>query len=454
LRGALITVLTIGCTFGAINLAVMGFQADLNAVWRPLIQAHGYSQMFGWVGLFIMGVAYHTVTRFQLRPLRHPGLVRPAFALVVAGLVLRFVSQPFAAHPALAAVMVLSALLGLGGVSLFAWGMFDTLRHGADGAAPPVYTLYLRAGFAWFWAMAAATVLVTGHLALHGLDTIPPAWNAPYLRATLSGAIVTIILAYTVRTVPSLLGLQPHNARRFYPIFWAYTGAVLAQIVADSGVLGGASYPLASLGALGELGALGAFVLALNLYRAPATRAAHNERNPWPARFIKTAYGWLLIAAGLNASYAVSGLAGYPAPHAFVASYHHALTVGFISLMIVGMSMKVLPVFIGLMNRHARLAGVVFGLLLAGNTLRVLTESLAHVYGGPFYALMGLSGLIEVIGLACYAALLWRALSQPSYGAGAARAGFWSVSGRKLAGPVISIQPTTNHQVEQGARSK
>src|SRR5690349_18646007 len=99
-RAALITVLRVGCTLGAINLAVMGFGADLNAVWTPLIQAHGYAQMFGWVGLFIMGVAYHTIPRFYLRPLSRPELVLPSFALCAAGVVLRFAAQPFAdLHP-------------------------------------------------------------------------------------------------------------------------------------------------------------------------------------------------------------------------------------------------------------------------------------------------------------------------------------------------------------------
>lgn len=416
LRGALITVLTIGCTLGAINLAVMGFQADLHAVWTPLIQAHGYSQIFGWVGLFIMGVSYHTVTRLRLFPLRHPQLVRPAFVLTVVGLGLRFVSQPFAAQPWMGAVLVLSALLGLAGMSLFAWNMFDTLRHGADTTAPRVYSIYLNAGFAWLWLMSAVTVIITVYLAVNGLDAIPPAWDAPYLRATLSGALVTIVLAYTLRLVPSLLGLQPYAPRPFYAIFAVYTAAVLLQIAADSGRLGGATYPVASLGAGLELGALVAFVAGLGLFRRPARQAPHNERNPWPARFVKTAYAWLLIAAGLNAAYAVSGWVAGPVPHAFVASYHHALTVGFISLMIVGMSMKLLPVFIGVMNRNARWAGVIFGLLLLGNTTRVLSESLAYLYGGVFYALMGASGVIEVIGLTCYAVLLWQALSQPSYG--------------------------------------
>jgi uncharacterized protein involved in response to NO len=139
-------------------------------------------------------------------------------------------------------------------------------------------------------------------------------------------------------------------------------------------------------------------------------------RNPWPERFIRMAYGWLLIAAVLNRAYSGRAWAGSPVPHAFVASYHHALTVGFISMMILGMSMRLVPVFIGAMNRRPGLAAAVFVLITLGNATRVVSESLAYVAGGGFYLAMGVSGLIEVAGLTVYAVALWRALDQPSYG--------------------------------------
>ena len=125
LRGALVTVLTVGCSLGALNLLVMGFGANLDAVWTPLIQAHGYSQIFGWVGLFLMGMAYHTLTRYWLRPLRHPSWVAPSFALVVASLVLRVLTQPFAALPIAGAGLVLSGVLGLAGSAYLAWDWFS-----------------------------------------------------------------------------------------------------------------------------------------------------------------------------------------------------------------------------------------------------------------------------------------------------------------------------------------
>jgi uncharacterized protein involved in response to NO len=414
-RGALVTVLTVGCTLGAVNLAVMGFGADLSAVWVPLIQAHGYAQVFGWVGLFIMGIAYHLVPRFYLRPLTRPQLVLPSFALVVSGLVLRFAAQPFAAqYPAAGWLLVLSAALGLAGMTLFAWAMYDTMRRGADRFGTTADRLYIGAGFAWLWLGHAATLALMVYMAANSLDAIPASLNAPYLRAVLSGAVVTTILGFTLRTVPHMLGLRPPPSGAMRAVFAAYTIAVLAQIAAEGGTGSGV---LASAGAGLELAALLGFVVLSGVFNISALRTtALAKRNPWPERFVRAAYFWLLAASSLNFAYSLSALAGRPAPHAFVASYHHALTVGFISMMILGMSMRLVPAFIGTMNRQTGLAAALFVLINLGNTMRVVSEAMAHRYGGGFFAAMGLSGFIEVVGLSLYAIALWKALGQPSYG--------------------------------------
>lgn len=422
LRGALITVLTVGCTLGAINLAVMAFKADLSAAWGSLIQSHAYAQIFGWVGLFIMGMAYHMVPRFFLRPLKQPGLVAPSLLLVASGLVLRFFSQPLAHYPLASWVMVLSALLGLCGITLFVWAMYDTMLRGSDKYGPPAYALYVGAGFGWFWLASAATVGITVYLALNGLDTIPPSWDAPYLRGTLNGAIVTMILGFTLRTVPQIMGTRPPSLWPTRAVFAAYTVAVLLQVAAESAALGlvpaGAERWLGLTGAALEVAALVSFVALLNLYKLGNIFAHRHRKNAWPERFVRTAYFWLLFASALNFAYALSSLVGgSPVPHAFVASYHHALTVGFFSLMIVGMSMKLVPAFIGVMNKQPQIAKVLFILLLTGNTLRIVCESMAHLYGGAFYALMGLSGFIEVSALSLYGVTLWKAMGLPSYGA-------------------------------------
>ncbi len=421
LKGALLTVLTVGCTLGAINLAVMAFSTDLSAVWGPLIQSHAYAQIFGWVGLFVMGIAYHIIPRFFLRPLRHPGLVTPSLVLVASGIILRFFSQPLAQYPLPLWITVLSATLGLCGVTLFVWAMYDTMRSGSDKFGSPAYVVYIGAGLAWFWLVSVATIGITIYLALNQLDTIPLSWDAPYLRGTLNGALVTLILGFTLRTVPQIMATHVPSSRPLRTIFGVYTLAVIVQVVCDSDLLLNAYREqslLRTLGAGLELTALMAFAIVLKLFSIKGISMQKHKKNPWPERFVRTAYCWLIFAALLNLAYALSVILGASVPHAFVASYHHALTVGFFSMMIIGMSMRLVPGFITLMNKQARIAGIIFALLLVGSTLRVTCESLAYLYGGAFYAVMGLSGFIEVSALGLYAVMLWKAMGLASYGPG------------------------------------
>lgn len=415
LRGALATVLTAGCTLGAANLVVMALSADLGAVWTATIQAHAYAQIFGWVGLFIMGIAYHIVPRFYLRPLTHPELVLPSFVLAASGVALRAFSQPFAENPVAAWLMVISAALGLAGMTLFTWAMYDTMRHGEDRFGSSAGKLFMAAGFACLWLTSIATLALVGWIAARGSAAIPTSLDVPYLRLALSGAIVTLVLGFTLRTVPHMLGVPLRYPVLLKGVLALYMVAVVTQVAHDAAWLPGTW--ASTLGAGAEVAALLTFVYALGLYSLRRVGArALSVKNPWPERFVRTAYFWLLVASSLNFAYSLSSLAGRPAPHAFVAGYHHALTVGFISMMIVGMSMRLVPVFIGAMNKQSRLAGIVFTLILTGNTARITGQVLASLYGGGWYVVMGLSGVIEVCGLALYGWALWRALDRASYG--------------------------------------
>jgi uncharacterized protein involved in response to NO len=194
-----------------------------------------------------------------------------------------------------------------------------------------------------------------------------------------------------------------------------YTAGVLAQVGADAGLWGAANRQAAAVGSGLEALSLAAFVALLGIYGA-ASRAAKPKKNPWPERFVLTAYFWALFAVAGNFALALYALGGAAVPHAFYAAYHHALTVGFISFMILGMSMRLVPAFIGALNERPQLAATVYALVLAGNTARIFGQALSEMLGGPFYILLGASGVVEVIGLALFGRVLWQALDRPSYG--------------------------------------
>ena len=64
IKTAIVIALTTGCVYGAFMLFYMGIQHSLYAVSKVLIETHGHTQIFGWCGLFIMGVSYFVLPRF------------------------------------------------------------------------------------------------------------------------------------------------------------------------------------------------------------------------------------------------------------------------------------------------------------------------------------------------------------------------------------------------------
>src|SRR4030095_8526730 len=76
----------------------------------------------------------------------------------------------------------------------------------------------------------------------------------------------------------------------------------------------------------------------------------------------------------------------------------HALTVGFIMMMIVGVSSKVVPTLSGIDVRRTNSLGPTFVLLNLGNLTRVSFQ-IATDFSPSAYRVMGVSGFIEVLAL-------------------------------------------------------
>ena len=70
--------------------------------------------------------------------------------------------------------------------------------------------------------------------------------------------------------------------------------------------------------------------------------------------------------------------------------------------MIVGVAWRILPIFSGAERPHPALIPAVFGLLVAGNLLRVLGQMAAGLWGGAWYGVMGISGWLETLALSFF----------------------------------------------------
>jgi hypothetical protein len=137
---------------------------------------------------------------------------------------------------------------------------------------------------------------------------------------------------------------------------------------------------------------------------------------------LRTAYGWLFISLAmlvLLPAYQF-GLLGWLAPesgaakmgfsHAYYGATRHAITVGFVSLMIVGVAAKVVPTLNGISGRVLSPLWGPFLLINAGCTLRVVSQTLTDFTPAAF-SFAGVSGLLEVTGLAIWGGHLWLIMS-------------------------------------------
>jgi len=161
-------------------------------------------------------------------------------------------------------------------------------------------------------------------------------------------------------------------------------------------VLGGlllAGSCLFLFGAVLAAAAIGIFEPAVN---EPKTRGVH----PSFPFFVRLAYGWLLVAAVLGVAATRFDRSG-----GIWGASRHALTVGFISIMILSVGQRVLPAFAGmrmLWSTKLMLGGL--ALVTLGCSLRVSCEILAYQeYAAWAWSVLPLSALLELGGLTMFA---------------------------------------------------
>ena len=71
-RAGIAVVLTLGAAWGVILLLRIAWSGSFTAATLQEVNAHGHAQIFGWVGLFVMGFALQAFPRFKHTSLAHP----------------------------------------------------------------------------------------------------------------------------------------------------------------------------------------------------------------------------------------------------------------------------------------------------------------------------------------------------------------------------------------------
>jgi hypothetical protein len=361
------------------------------------------------VGLFVMGFAYQAFPRFKHATLALPGLAWLSLGLMLAGLVGRSAAEPLAdALPWAGPVAVAAAWLEVAAVVAFVGVILATWRVAGKGLV--FYEYYILAALGWFVVQAVFEALYLGATLAAGsraeLLALVVTWQGALRETQIHGFALLMILGVSQRVLHAFYGL-PAPGRRLSLGVLACLNLAVAGEVAGLVLAGAVDRAWAGLWYASALLLAGSVVVWAWNCRVFG-RASGADRS---LKFIRAAFVWLFVSlAMLVLLPAYLPAAGLGFSHAYYGAVRHAITVGFVSLMIVGVASRVVPTLGGVDAARLTPLWGPFVLLNAGCALRVLAQTLTDFLPQAF-PVAGVSGLLEVTGLALWGAHLWAVMA-------------------------------------------
>jgi uncharacterized protein involved in response to NO len=388
ISSGLVFMLLPGTFLGVWNLIQISGRESVSSISPAWIQAHGHAQVFGWVGSFILGIGFYSVPKLR-------NAEKPAFwtawvcwVLWTLGISLRWSANIYLWHWRF--LLPASAILELAAFLIF-FRVVSKHRPEATGKKrlEPWVWIVIAAVSGWLLVLLA-NLYACFRLSLGGSGpALSHAFDQRYLVLVAWGFLVPFVWGFSSKWMPVFLGLKPVRWK------WLFAALILNILGIALTLLGWGS-PATGLFVLAVVLAIVALAMFEPARQEAKTRGVHSS---FPF-FVRLAYGWLLVAALLGIAAARWDTSG-----GIWGASRHALTVGFIAVMILAVGQRVLPAFVGMrMLWSTKLMFASLGLTTAGCTLRVGCEILAYQGYAPWaWAVLPISALFELAGITVFA---------------------------------------------------
>lgn len=390
--GSLLLTLTFGATLGMINLARLTAGWGLGVLPRPSVWAHGYVQVFGFMALFIMGVAYHVLPRFVGGTLQNARLVPWSFWLQLAGVVTiacAFFHDGAATQP----LWIAGTTSLLAAAAIFCTVVLRTLRASAPSREP--FRRWLTAGALW--------LVIASVLALTAAMSGDVTWHRVLWTAALFGFINSWIFGVGRRILPIFLGCQPrwpHLERRVFIFYqlgaaawvvaaWPDSDWVVLDLIRVAGAIMLMTAVIAHTACVGLLTTAGPLLGC----------AVRSPQDGWQ-KYVFGAWTWLFAGLALGPGWTFVRLSTGGAESVLVYDFaRHALAFGFAAQMVLGVASRVVPNFTGkpLWSPHARDAA--FYLLNASMLVRALEVPIGFGVWSEAWNVIAWSGPLGVMAM-------------------------------------------------------
>jgi len=396
----LLFMLLPGTFLGAWNLISISDEhgaANVDPAW---IQAHGHAQIFGWIGCFILGIGYYSLSKMRGQAPVAVSRAWTSWALWTAGVGLRWATNLWRWEWRLA--LPASAILELAAFLLFFLTVSGHRGEKGPGAGAQTSRIWIGivvAGTIGFLLSLLGNLAAALQSAFTGTGPAVAAGLDSRLLALFTWAFpVVTIWGFSARWLPTFLGLANPDDRLLKTAVAGNTAAVACA-------LGAWWFPATALFLAGSITASAGLHIFARGERPPKIVGVHAT---FPL-FVRIAYVWLLTAACISLSAAVWDRAG-----GLWGASRHALTVGFISTMVFAIGQRILPAFCGmrvLFSPSLMFAALAF--LNIGCFLRVGSEIGAYEgYLPALWSVLPVSAIIEMTAMTLFALNLFITFGQ------------------------------------------
>ena len=321
-----------------------------------LLATHAQLQVYGFVGLYTMGVAMMVLPTFLNTKLQPTWLALFSLVLMLTGMGLN------TAGPTL-----------VGGISqsLSTLAFLIVLRVTRKSAPPrKVESSPLTRGHAIFLATGSLWLMASPLLALKD--------STAALETVLWGFAGLFIAGIGLRVHPGILGIKGIHGGLLAPsaalwnlglaLRWTGPGDVWVVVLTTGACL---------------------FLWALRPFRKARIPSAGG---PWLRPFVRTSYFWLLIASALICATTF----GYPA---LAGPARHTLAVGFVITMMMGMGMRMIPAFETKRLPWPNGPWLIYGLVTVGTAVRLPAQATMNLEWLALAGSLQFLGIMSFIGL-------------------------------------------------------
>jgi len=388
ISSGLVFMLLPGTFLGVWNLLQISGRESVALVSPAWLQAHGHAQVFGWIGSFIFGIGFYSIPKFR-------GTTKPAFgaawvcwAMWTIGVAMRWIANIYSVQWRL--LLPLSGVLELAAFLIF-FRMVSQHRpedSGKDRLEPWVWVVISAS--AGLMLVLIANLAACIYLALRGESpALSHILDQRYLTLMTWGFLVPFVWGFSTKWMRVFLGLKPVRPRLlFSALVVNFVGVVLA--------LEGWGPEATVFFVVGTMLVIAALRMFEPAQQEPKTRGVH----PSFPFFVRMAYGWLMVAALLGV-----GAVLWDSLGGIWGASRHALTVGFIAVMVLCVGQRILPAFAGMrLLWSTRLMFTGLFLLSLGCAFRVSSELLAYQnYANWAWSVLPISAFLELAGITAFA---------------------------------------------------